>query len=135
MFIYKVEKGDSLYQIAKKYNTTVKQIIDINNLKTTDLSIGQKIRIPEQYTEGELILPEFINYTVKKGDSLYNIAKEYNVKVDDIIKDNSLKNYNLTVGQNLKIRIPSDSNTIIEECFGSDYIPANDDSNATNYTI
>ena len=129
MFIYTVKKGDSLYSIAKKYNTTVNEIIDINNLKNTNLSIGQQIRIPEIYNDEFLELPEFTNYTVKKGDSLYSIAKSFNVTTSDIIKDNSLTNNIITIGQNLKIRVPSSK--VVEECFGEEYIPATN----TTYTV
>ena len=123
MFIYTVKKGDSLYSIAKKYDTTVDEIIKINNLKTNALSIGQQLKLPENYTkEDEMILPNYINYTVKRGDNLYSIAKLYNTTPDIIIKDNSLSNNNLSIGQNLKIRVTKDSE-IIEECFGEDYIP------------
>lgn len=123
MFIYTVKKGDSIYSIAKKYDTTTDEIIKINNLKTNALSIGQQLKLPENYTkEDEMILPNYINYTVKKGDNLYSIAKLYNTTPDIIIKDNSLSNNNLSIGQNLKIRVTKDSE-IIEECFGEDYIP------------
>ena len=125
MFIYTVKKGDSLYSISKKYDTTVKEIINMNNLKNNNLSIGQKIKIPENYTkENEMILPNYINYTVKKGDNLYSIANNYNTTPNIIIKDNSLNNNLLFVGQNLKIRINKDNETI-EECFGEDYNPPN----------
>ena len=123
MFMYTVKKGDSLYSIANKYNTTVQKIIDLNYLKTTNLSIGQVLRIPENYlSDNELTLPNYINYVVKKGDSLYSIAKEYNISVDTLMKDNSLTNINLSIGQNLKIRVPKESEEILE-CFGNDYNP------------
>ena len=136
MFIYTVKKGDSLYSIANKYNTTVSKIIDINNLTNTNLSIGQQLRIPENYTEGELVLPNFKNYIVKKGDNLYTIAKEFNVTVNDIIKDNSLTSTNLSVGQNLKIRVNNEESVVVEECFGEEYIPNINDSISTiSYTV
>ncbi len=123
MFIYTVKKGDSLYQIAKVYNTTVNDIVKLNNLKTTSLSIGQKLRIPETYSTTEKA-PEYINYKVVKGDTLYSIAKKYNTNVDTIIKDNALKNNSLSLGMNLKIRIP-ESMGIVEECYGEEYVPVN----------
>ena len=132
MFIYTIKKGDSLYNIAKKYNTTVKDIIDLNNLKTTNLSIGQQIRIPEKYNE-EVTIPTYINYTVVKGDTLYNIAKKFNVSVDEIINDNNIKNNNLSIGQNLKIKTDS-SSLIVEECFGEEYDPPSN-INTFNYTV
>ena len=69
--------------------------------------------------EEEMYLPQYTNYVVKKGDSLYSIAKKYNIDVNTLKKDNSLVNDNITVGQNLKIRT---GNEVIEECFGEDYI-------------
>ena len=119
MFMYTVQKGDTLYNIAKKYNTTVSKIIDLNYLKSPNLSIGQVLRIPEMYTkEEDMYLPQYINYVVKKGDTLYSIAKEFNLDVDTIKKDNALVNNNLSLGQNLKLRVPSSET---EECFGEDY--------------
>lgn len=127
MFMYTVKKGDSLYSIAKVYGTTVQKIRDLNYLKSDLLSIGQVLRIPEKYTkEEDLYLPSFINYTVKKGDTLYSIANKYGISVDTIVQDNALKNNNLTIGQDLKIR---QNNMVIEECFGS----SNDVSN--KYTV
>lgn len=120
MFYYTVKKGDSLYSIARIYNTTVNEIIKLNNLKSTNLSIGQTLRIPETNESVTTMPPSFINYTVKKGDNLYSIAKNNNISVDTIIQDNALNTNNLFIGQVLKIRT---DNSIIEECFGSSYIP------------
>ena len=71
MFMYTVVSGDTLYKIAKKYGTTTDAIIKLNNLTNTSLKIGQVLRIPETYIkEEEIVLPNYINYIVKKGDSL-----------------------------------------------------------------
>lgn len=129
MFTYTVKKGDSLYSIAKIYNTTVNDIIKLNNLKNTNLSIGQKLLIPET-NESVDKLPSFINYTVQKGDNLYSIAKKYGISVDTIIKDNALNTNILSIGQTLKIR--TTDNQEIEECYGEEYI-AEDNTNI--YTV
>ena len=122
MFMYTVKKGDSLYSIAKKYNTTVDKIINLNYLKSTNLSVGQVLRIPETYTkEEDMVVPNYTSYTVKKGDSLYQIATSFNTTVDQIIKDNGLSSNNLSIGQVLKIRLPEDVQ--VEECFGQEYVP------------
>ena len=121
MFTYTVKKGDSLYNIAKRYETTVNEIIKLNNLSNINLSIGQQLLIPES-GESTTTLPSYINYTVKKGDSLYSISRKYNIPVDVIIKDNNLNSNTLSIGQNLKIRVDS-SKQVIEECFGEEYIP------------
>ena len=130
-FTYTVKGGDSLYKIANVYGTTVDQIVKLNNLKNTNLSIGQKLLIPENYPVGDVNLPEYINYTVKRGDTLYKIATSNNVSVDTIKQDNALTSNNLTIGQNLKIRV-TDSN-VIEECYGEDYTPLTD--SAITYTV
>ena len=133
-FNYTVKKGDTLYGIARMYKTSVQELVKLNNLVNSDLSIGQILKIPEMYnSEEEINLPEYINYTVRKGDTLYSISKKYGITPDLIIKDNSLSNNNLTIGEVLKIRILND-NGVIEECFGEDYIiPAS--TNYISYTV
>ena len=136
MFMYTVKSGDTLYSIAQKYGTTVKAIQDLNYLKSNSLTVGQVLRIPETYTpEEEMILPSYINYTVKSGDTLYSIAKNNNISVDTLVKDNALVDNNLRLGQNLKIRIPSQSTEVIEECYGPDYTPPISTTPTITYTV
>lgn len=135
MFMYTVKSGDSLYSIAKKYNTTVDALKDLNNLTSTNLVVGQVLRIPEMYTpEDEISLPNYISYTVKRGDTIYSIAKGADISVDTIIKDNSLQNTNLFIGQILKIRISPGMSLQVEECFGPEYNPP-DEENTIVYTV
>lgn len=100
---YIVQKGDSLYSIAAKYNTTIDALKEANNLTTNILSVGQVLRLP---TLDEI--DNSINYVVKRGDSLYSIAREFNTTVDEIKELNNLISNLLSIGQNLKI--PSDTN-------------------------
>ena len=90
---YVVKKGDSLWLIANKYDTTVEKIKSTNNLKSNTLSIGQVLVIPSS--------SEFITYTIKKGDSLWLIANKYNTTVDNIKKLNNLSSNNLQINQKL----------------------------------
>lgn len=94
---YTVQKGDSLYSIARKYSTTIDKIKDLNNLTTNLLSIGQVLLIPTN-TNLET------TYTVQKGDSLYSIAKKYNTTVDKIKQLNNLTSNLLSIGQILIVR-------------------------------
>lgn len=115
---YVVKKGDSLYSIARNNNTTVANIKKLNNLKSDLLSIGQVLILPS--SNG--IVPEnYIIYVVKKGDSLYSIAKNSNTSVDNLIRLNNLTSNNLFIGQELKIA-SGVSSFLGKECFGTGYI-------------
>ncbi|MGN0973694.1 MAG: LysM peptidoglycan-binding domain-containing protein [Bacilli bacterium] len=118
--IYVVKKGDSLYSIAKNSNTTVDDLIKINKLNSTNLSIGQNLFIPSGYIEdtGQNV---DITYIVEKGDSLYSIAKKFNTTVDNLIKLNNLTSNNLAIGQVLKIA-SGVSSFLGKECFGAGYV-------------
>lgn len=102
---YTVKSGDTLWSIARKFNTTVDELKKENGLIDSLLSIGQTLKIPEF----EVNEPTNI-YTVKKGDTLYSIAKNYNTTVNELIKENGLTNTNLSIGQNLII--PSTTYTV-----------------------
>lgn len=137
MFMYTVKAGDTLYKIATKYNTTPQKIIDLNYLKSTNIVPGQVLRIPETYTkEEDMTMPIYTNYIVKKGDTLYSIARANNISVDTLIKDNSITNNTISIGQILKIRTP-ESTTTIEECIGPDYTPPDTNTTPvlTTYTV
>lgn len=92
---YTVVKGDSLYKIANKFNTTVNALKEKNNLTSNTLSIGQKLLIPTTSTNNKL------TYTVKKGDNLYSIARTYNTTVDKLKSLNNLTSNTLSIGQTL----------------------------------
>ena len=104
---YIVKSGDTLYKIANNYNTTPNELMDINNLSTNILSIGQKLLIPKQNTT---IPSNQIEYTVKSGDNLYSIANRYGISVNELKNYNNLTNNNLSIGQ--KIIIPMATETI-----------------------
>ena len=121
LFYYTVKNGDTLYSIARVYNTSVNEIKKLNYLTSDNLVVGQVLRIPEVYFEMDKVsVPQYSNYTVKVGDTLYSISKKFNVSVEQLMKDNALSNTNLTVGMNLKIR-KNESEILVEECFGEKY--------------
>lgn len=92
---YVVKSGDSLYSISRKYGVSVDELMSVNNLKSTVLSVGQVLKIPNSSEVTNVI------YTVKKGDSLWSIAKNNKTTVDAIVKLNNLSNANLSIGQKL----------------------------------
>ena len=105
--IYTVIKGDSLYKIAQKYHTTVDELKKLNNLSSSNLTIGMKLKIPtsSSTTNNEEMSPSTKTYTyqVKKRDTLYQIAKKNNTSVAKLKKLNNLSSNTLTIGQTLLI--------------------------------
>ena len=95
---YVVKSGDTLYSIAKKYNTTVDEIKKLNNLTSNTLTINQQLKIPSnEQTKDEII------YTVQKGDNLYSISKRYGLTQQELMDYNNLTSNLLSIGQQLKI--------------------------------
>lgn len=96
---YKVQKGDTLWNIAKKNNITVDELKRLNNLNSNLLYIGQELILPNN----EVVIEEGNVYEVQKGDTLYSIAKKYNTTVDKLKEVNSIVGDLLTIGTTLLI--------------------------------
>lgn len=96
---YKVMIGDTLYSIANKLDTTVSELMTLNNLKSNILSVGQILKIPTKVVDiGDTEL-----YQVKSGDTLYSISKKYNIGVNELKAINNLTTNDLVVGQLLNV--------------------------------
>ena len=103
-----VTKGESLYSIAQKYNTTIGALKSLNNLKNNILSVGQILKLPN-YINLTKPASNITIYTVKRGDTLYSSAKQFDVSIDDLLEYNQLFNTILTIGQQLVIPIEDNS--------------------------
>jgi LysM repeat protein len=102
-----VKKGDVLAKIAKANGTTVKEIMDLNHLKSTVLHIGQKLKIPKLkaalFQEDDHL--EF--YTIRPGDNLWIIASKHSLKLSDLKRLNQLddeKAKKLKPGDQIRIK-------------------------------
>ena len=102
-----VQSGESLSRIAKKYNTSIATLKKYNNLRSTSLAIGQKIKIPAQGYKPTFIAHKEIVHKVKSGESLSVIAHRYGKTSNDLKKYNRLRSTSLAIGQ--KIKIPADT--------------------------
>ncbi len=96
---YVVSKGDTLYGISKKLDTTVDELKKINNLTSNSLSIGQILKVPTK----EIDLGDTEIYQVVKGDTLYSIANKYGISLNELKAINNLENDNLAIGQLLNV--------------------------------
>lgn len=102
---YTVKSGDSLWKIANEYGITVNELKSLNDLTSDILSIGQVLQIPSSSSSNS----SGSTYTVKAGDSLWNIANKYGITVDELKNLNNLTSNTLSIGQILKV--PNGGNT------------------------
>lgn len=113
----KVKKGDFLEKIAKQNHTTVSEIMKLNQLSSTQLKIGQVLRVPKKKTEESIVNkteqktpldPTSAKYyTVKAGDNPWTIAVKNHIKVEDLLKLNNMneeKARKLKPGDQIRIR-------------------------------
>ncbi|MBM7607777.1 LysM repeat protein [Lysinibacillus composti] len=90
---YTVVSGDSLFKIAQKYNTTVGQLVEDNNLKSSEIHVGQQLQIDDNSNK----------YKVKSGDTLYLLSKRFGTTIQDLKVTNGLASDTLNIGQSLTI--------------------------------
>jgi len=85
---YVVKKGDSLWKIANRYDTTVNTIMELNGLKSSNLRIGQVLILSPGITASRLVNTR--EYIVKEGDSPYLIARRNQMNLYDFLDLNNL---------------------------------------------
>lgn len=95
---YTVQPGDSLWLIAQRYGTTVDAIKQANRLTSNVLQIGQVLQIPVSQTP-------YVEYTVRAGDTLWELSRRYGTTVEAIMQANGLTSSFLQIGQVLRIPV------------------------------
>ena len=109
-----------MWSIAKNNNVSIEDIIELNGLTTNVLTIGQELYIPVPEEEPIIEEPEepienipeeseYEIYEVKKGDSLWQISKNYGLTVPELIEINNLSNLTLQIGQKLLVPKPEEN--------------------------
>lgn len=105
-FSYSIKSGDTLYLLARRYNTTVEAIMAINpGINPNNLQIGQVICIPggSTPTPPGPSCPGFY-HTIRSGDTLWKLSQQYGVSVEAILRANpGINPNNLQVGQRICI--------------------------------
>jgi len=94
--VHVVKKDDTLYAISEKYALSIDRLKTLNNLKNNTIHVGDVLKL------GELSVKKDY-YQVRKGDTLYAIAKKYNLTVAELKELNNFKADDLRIGQQLKI--------------------------------
>ena len=105
---YIVHKGDNLSSIAKKHNITLAKIKELNPHTTQSIQLGASLQIAAvdsivQEEKVALTKTEKVEYIVKKGDNLGNIAKKFGATVDDLKAWNNLQDLTIIVGNTLVV--------------------------------
>ena len=119
--VYVVTNGDSLYSIANKFGVSVESLKSINGITGNLINVGQRLVIP---SDAGVNPGDYVVYTVKRNDSLWNIANSYGVSVNDIVDYNNLGTTVLQIGQQLLI--PNVNNSSSDS--GVIYVVKNGDS-------
>jgi len=86
----RVRSGDSLWIIARRYGTTTKKIQSLNGLRTTNLHIGQRLKVPEYRYDKPAPTSSTNQYFVRRGDSPYKIARRHNMSLGQFLRINDL---------------------------------------------
>ncbi|MBB5172521.1 LysM peptidoglycan-binding domain-containing protein [Texcoconibacillus texcoconensis] len=104
---YTVQSGDNLYAIARRFEITVDELRRLNNLSGDVIRVGQTLKLsgegeekPDQATPSE---EETTTYTVKAGDNLSTIARQFDTTVDELRRLNNLSGDLLQIGQTLTV--------------------------------
>ncbi|MES2813042.1 MAG: LysM peptidoglycan-binding domain-containing protein [Bacteroidota bacterium] len=108
--IHVVAKGENIFQIAKLNKVSVNDIMNSNNMTTTNINVGDKLKI-EKVAEVVVEAPKKKNtkyeeqklYIVQKGDSLFKISQKHQTTVTELKKKNNIKENDLQPGMKLKI--------------------------------
>ncbi|WP_373187664.1 LysM peptidoglycan-binding domain-containing protein [Halopseudomonas sp.] len=103
---YQVRSGDNLWEIARKHGISVASLKQQNLLDTPALKVGQTLKIPGQANKSSnAASSKPVIYTVRPGDSLYSIGRQFNITIARIRDHNRLGTH-LQPGQQLTLKIP-----------------------------
>ncbi len=107
--VHQVDQGETMYSISRRYNLDAQVIIERNNIRNNDIKLGQFLEIPFS-TDSE----ENQFHIVKKGETLFSIARSYDVGVDDIRQWNDLSSNQLSIGQEIIVGEPEDTDEVTQ---------------------
>ena len=100
--MHRVADGDTLFNISKRYNLSVADLIVTNNIKGSNIRKGQLLRVSAAPVKTRKNNIQNVSYTVRRGDTLNTIADRFNIDVNDIRRWNK-NTRTVTPGQRLKL--------------------------------
>ena len=117
---YVVKKGDTLWSIARKNNISVDELKKLNNLTSNSLSLNQVLKLPTSNNDLST------TYTVKSGDTLYKIANQFGLSVNELKSINNLSTNNLSIGQVLKVKKDTGNDNATNDKFSTYTVKSGD---------
>ena len=100
--VHVIKEGETLSQLARKYGTTVGDIMRFNGMGTdSKLFVGEKVKIPEAGVK--VLTATAKTHVVEKGETLYQLSKKYGVTVNQLRNWNNITGNNIQIGQVLKV--------------------------------
>jgi len=95
--VHIVKRGETAWDIARYYSVSLQELLNLNNLsKRAKIKPGDKLNVPkhdDSQTASETAKPEVRFYTVRKGDTLWDIAREYNITISELKMLNKIRNH------------------------------------------
>ncbi|WP_096202499.1 stalk domain-containing protein [Bacillus sp. FJAT-45350] len=112
--VYTVVAGDTLFNIANRFGTTVTELKNGNNLSTDTLHIGQRLHIHSgnstlaqdttSTASNSSVTVTYIDHTIRSGDTIWNLSTQYGVPFNELLKENNLTTRStLKIGQTVRI--------------------------------
>jgi len=116
-FIHTVESGETFWRLEKQYNMSRTELEALNPVLRDGLKSGLKIRIPLENVPDIQVVPvneqNFEKHLVKKGETLYNVSKSFNVRISELKRVNPVLNYRgLVSGETILIPRPRNTSDV-----------------------
>ncbi|WP_274584289.1 LysM peptidoglycan-binding domain-containing protein [Neisseria leonii] len=86
--IHRVESGDTLFNIARRYNVSVADLITANNIRGNNIRLGQTLNIAAARSAAPAATVRQVSYTIRQGDTINDIARRFNMNADDVRRAN-----------------------------------------------
>ncbi|SEN29910.1 peptidoglycan endopeptidase LytE [Terribacillus saccharophilus] len=139
---YKVQKGDSLWKIASKYDTSVNKLMEINGLKSSIIFPNQVLQTSGSSSSSKTTTKTSSSssssastYTVKSGDTLSGIASKHNISLNNLKKWNNISGYLIYPGDKLKVSAGGSSSSSSNNSSSSNSGSSSSSSSSSSYKV
>ena len=108
-FKYRLDGNEKIAEIASKFDVSINELYDFNNINRDELNMNSVLKIPFHGQIQTLENSSYLFYTVKEGDSLLSISTEYGITEEELMNFNKMQEKKIFPGMNIKVPVTSDS--------------------------